>query len=173
MKKSIVLVKTIMAASLLFFGCSNDNSPDCPDDFTGALDATETPLVGEWSFVSMVSEDEVDLTNDSMDNPSTDIYDQFSECQQDVAYTFEDDRGYTLKQGYVATDCTNKVALNGTWKLTAGVLNFVADCYTNSIDIEFNEDKTEFTFEKMYKFVDVDGHTITSKVIFTYEKTPN
>ncbi|WP_166963479.1 DUF5004 domain-containing protein [Yeosuana marina] len=170
MKKSIVFVKTIMVASLLFVGCSNDNSPNCPQALTGELDATETAFVGDWSFMGMVSEKEIDLTDDNEDNPSTNIYDQFEECQQDLIYSFENDRSYSLKQGYVATNCTNKVQLNGTWKLTGGVLSFVTNCSTNYLNIEFNNDKTEFTFEETYKFVDVDGQIITSKVTFTYGK---
>ncbi len=170
MKKSIVFVKIIMITSLLFMGCSNDSGPDCPEALTGTLDATETAFVGDWSFIGMVSEDEIDLTDDNEDNPSTNIYDQFEDCQKDLVYSFSNDRSYTLKQGFVATNCTNKAQLNGTWKLAGGVLNFVANCSTSYLNIEFNNDKTEFTFEETYRFVDVNGQIITSKVTFTYGK---
>lgn len=168
MKKSILSVKLLIMTTLLFVGCSNDNDSNCTNDLTGELSTTETELVGSWVFIGMETEQEIDLTDDDMDNPSTNIYDQLEDCQQDIVYTFEDDRSYNFKQGYTAANCTNKVELNGTWKLTDGVLTFVANCSMDSVAIEFNDAKTEFTFEQTYKFVDIDGVTITTKVTFTY-----
>ncbi|WP_338357316.1 DUF5004 domain-containing protein [Yeosuana marina] len=157
-------------ASLFFVGCNNDG-PDCPEALTGELGTSETVLVGDWNFVGMVAEDAVDLTDDDQDNPSTDIFAQLDACDKDLVYTFDNDRSYTFTQGYVATDCTNKVQFEGTWKLTGSNLAFVANCTTNAIDIAFNEDQSTFSFEQTYKFLDMDGHTVTTKVTFTYGKT--
>lgn len=173
MKKSMVFVNMLTLAGLLVLGCSNDNGINCPNDFTGGLSTTETEFAGVWEFIEMVSEQDIDLTNDQMDNPSTNIYDQLEDCQKDLSYIFEEDRGYILKQGYEAVNCTNKAMFDGTWKLTTGVLTFVGNCSMESIDIEFNENMTQFMFEKTYKFLDVDGKSITTKVTFTYEKFPN
>lgn len=169
MKKSNVLVTAMMVASLFFVGCNNDG-PDCPEALTGELDTSETALVGDWNFEGMVSEDEVDLTDDDQDNPSTDIFAQLDACDKDLVYAFDNDRTYTFSQGYVATNCSNKAQLGGTWKLTGSELTFVANCSVNNVTIAFNEDQSAFSFEQTFKFNDVDGHTVTTKVTFTYGK---
>lgn len=157
--------------SLTIMSCdSDDDGPNCPEPLTGELNNIETEFSGKWSLTSIEAEDEVDLTDDSVDNPSTNIFEQYSECQRDNVYEFKNDRVYSFNQGSNETDCTNKQALSGTWMLNNNVLTFVALCTSQSINIDLNDDNSEFVIESNYTFVNVDNETINTKVIFTYQK---
>ncbi len=173
MKKSILLVKSLIAAGVLFVSC--DNSSDdiqCPEAITGELTETETTFTGTWALQSIVTEDEIDLTDDDTDNPSTDIYGQFTDCENDLAYEFGSDRSYTYSLGKTVTDCDNENQMSGTWQLNENNnLVLVANCSRQIIDIDINEETTAFTFEGTYTFTDANGATISSKTTFTYAKS--
>ncbi|MBP0904216.1 DUF5004 domain-containing protein [Mariniflexile gromovii] len=169
MKKTILLVKSLMLVGVLALSCDNDNGPDCPNALTGELTTTETAFTGNWTLKSIVAEEEVDLTDDDVDNPSTDIYAQSSDCFNDLVYNFGTNRTYTLKQGENATDC-NEIEINGTWALNSGTLSLVASCSIESIALDFNDDDTEFSYTTTLRFKDVNDLIIDSDVVFTYEK---
>lgn len=171
MKKSILFIKTlVLVGALLMFSCNNDDGVSCPEPLIGELDASETEFAGTWEFTAMVAEEAIDITDDKTDNPSTDIYAQFPECQQDLTYTFAKNRDYVQKQGFLADECQNKQSVSGTWKLTADTLTFVAICATQSIKIDVNEAGDAFSYTAILNFQDAKAGLKTTKVTFTYSK---
>ena len=171
MKRKILLVKSLLALSILFVSCDNNNDDiKCPDAITGELTETETSFSGTWILKSVVTEDEIDLTDDDTDNPSTNIYAQFSECERDIVYNFDTTRNYSLKIGKTADNCDTKQEQTGTWQLSSNNnLIFVSNCSQQIIAINFNDENTQFSFEGTYKFLDVDNNIITTKTTYTYE----
>lgn len=151
-------------------GCNSDNEVECPEDYTGALAATEEKMVGEWLLTAIVSEEEIDLTDDSEENPSTDIYAQYSDCQRDGAYTFSSNRGYTFEQGLRASGCERQVDLAGTWQLASNTISLVGSCNIQNLAIEFNEDSSAFNFSEVFNVTNVQGATVQTEVTFTYTK---
>ncbi|MFB9056551.1 DUF5004 domain-containing protein [Mariniflexile ostreae] len=171
MKKSILLVKSLLIMSVLIVSCdNNDDSIQCPEAITGELIPIESDFTGRWELKSITVEDEIDITDDNEDNPSLDLFAQYSECQKDIVYNFNDDRSYELALGQVASDCSNKLKVEGTWKLSETTLTLVANCSRDLIVIDVNEDATEFVLEAVYSFKDVDGNIIKTKATSTYEK---
>ena len=171
MKKSILVIKSLMVMFALFMvSCNSDDSITCPDPLTGELSASESEFTGTWVFSAMMAEEAIDITNDNTANPSKDIYAQYSACDRDLVYNFINDRKYSLKQGFVATDCNNKQTLAGTWSLTGNALNFVANCSSQTVQIVKNETGDEFSFKSVVNFRDVSGGIRTSNVTFTYAK---
>lgn len=171
MRKSILIMKSLMViVALSVVSCNTDDDIQCPDPLTGALTATETEFSGSWRFAAMEAEDAIDLTDDNTDNPSKDIFSQYSACDRDLLYNFMSNRNYELKQGYSAADCNNKLDLAGTWSLNGNDLTFVANCSSQRISIEKNDDGDQFSYESRVNFKDVNGLEKAVKVTFTYEK---
>ncbi|MEL0650710.1 DUF5004 domain-containing protein [Algibacter sp. TI.3.09] len=173
MKKSILLVKSLMVFSLLFVSCNDDDSDGvtCTDSLTGELTDVEMNFSGTWVLTAVVAEDEIDLTDDGEDNASTDLFLQYDDCEKDIVYGFEDDRAYSFVSGGTS-DCDNEQTTIGTWKLneTYG-LTVVSSCFSQTSQLEVNDDFTEFTSEGNINYIDVNGETIVSKTTFTYTKT--
>ncbi|MDD7884377.1 DUF5004 domain-containing protein [Flavivirga sp. 57AJ16] len=170
MKKSNLLLSSFLAVALLTISCNNDDGPNCPEDLTGALSDKETSFAHKWVLSDIVSEEEIDLTDDNENNPSTNIFDQYSDCNQDAFYDFKDDRSFQYKQGQNTSNCSNKQSSSGTWKLTENALTIVSFCNTQIIDIEINTDTTSFFIEDTFTFTDVNGNRINSKTKITYNK---
>lgn len=171
MKKFMLMVSCVIMMNFLLVSCSLDDGAACPQAFTGELSVSESEFVGTWVLTNMVSEDEVDLTDDNVENPSTEIFQQLSDCRQDVVYNFQNDRKYSIKQGFNATNCTNKQSLEGTWKLAGNKLSLVTICTLQTVDILINNEVTVFTYEATFTFQDVKGLNINTTVTSTYEKT--
>lgn len=171
MKKLKLMASSAMMMGLLMVSCNLDEDTSCPKALTGELSFPESEFVGTWVLTNMVSEEEVDLTDDDVENPSTEIFQQLPDCQKDVVYDFESDRKFTVKQEYNAPDCENKLTFEGTWKLSDTKLTFVSQCSSQAIDIVVNDDSTVFTLEDTYFFNDVYGFVVNTKVTLTYEKT--
>jgi len=156
-----------------FNSCDVSNNDDdfvCAEEYTGALEENEKVMLGKWKLVAIVAAKEVDITNDSESNPKKDIFAQYSECDQDADFTFEADRGYTNTQGQNIVSCTNKLKFTGSWKLTGNNLSFVGSCVAQNLELEFNGDKSTYTYTSSYNIKDVQGVTITTDVAFTYAK---
>lgn len=168
MKVSVYFQLFLMVFFMALAGCTTDNSVECPEDYTGALVSDEEKMVGEWVLTAIVAETAVDLTDDGEDNPSTDIFDQYSDCQRDGAYTFGEDRVYTFKQGLKAEGCEGTVDLSGTWQLAGSTLGLVGACVEQNLVIELNEDDTEFVFKENFNITDVSGNIVQTEVSFTY-----
>ncbi|MGM5471341.1 DUF5004 domain-containing protein [Flavobacteriaceae bacterium LMO-SS05] len=167
MKNVHVLLGMLM---LLLSSCDLGDNVKCPDALTGGLSEVESDFVGVWDLIDMVAEDAVDLTDDNVDNPSTNIYQQFSECKRDLVYDFKSTRAFTVQQGYAATNCSNKQIVEGTWKLETGKLSLVSLCTLQSREIVLNTEKTEFTRVDQTTFSDVNGLNINTKVTLTFGK---
>ena len=170
MKKISIIISTILFLSLLMVGCDVNDESSCPSDLSGELSTTESDFVGTWALTDMVSAEEVDLTDDNMNNPSTNIFPQLPECQQDVVYEFKIDRTFSIKQAYNVAGCQNKGIVEGTWKLSGGQLTLVALCTSQVYNVDINTENTLFTLEDRYKFNDVLGVVITSDATLTYER---
>ncbi|UKM64397.1 DUF5004 domain-containing protein [Flavobacteriaceae bacterium GSB9] len=173
MKKTILLVKSLIAMGILFVSCDTGTDDiQCPEAITGALSDTENTFAGTWTLQSIVSEEELDLTDDNTDNPSTDIYSQFSDCENNLVYIFGTDRSYNYSLGKTATDCDNQQEASGTWQLgETNNLVLVANCSRQLISLEINEENTEFSFDGTYNFTDINGVTITTNTTFTFGKS--
>lgn len=172
MKKYILLASSIVMINLLVVGCSTSNdTQNCIDALTGDLTFSESSLVGNWALTAMVSEEAIDLTSDGTDNPSTDIFEQFSECDRDVVYSFQNDRKFAFRLGYSSTLCDNKESVDGTWKFDQNQLTLVIGCATQTIIIALNSTFTSFNIEGTYSFQDVNGLNVTTKVTSTYTKS--
>lgn len=176
MKKSILVVKILVVAAMLsIMGCSNDDGIKCPDPLVGELTEKETELTGAWVLVAMEGNEALDITDDKISNPSTDIFAQFTDCQRDLVYEFSDNRNYIQKQGYRAPICEGQDSIKGTWRLSKSnlnedVLSFVANCTTLDLKIDMNEWGDTFTYKSNVGFQDVNGVFRTIFVKFTYEK---
>ena len=169
MKKTILLVKSLMLVGILFVSCDNNNGTDCPDALKGELSTTETEFAGTWKLKSIIADEDIDLTDDDVNNPSTDIFAQNSDCQNDLVYNFMTDRDYTLTQGENVTDCDDLESI-GTWAFSGNTLTLVAYCTTQTAQLTISDDDTEFSYSSNLNFKDVNDAIITSSVIFTYEK---
>jgi len=167
MKTKKVLL-AVIGTILLFVGCDSDDGVACIDDFDGGLVESEEKLTGVWVLSSIISEKEVDLTDDEEDNPSNDIYTQYSECKNDRVYTFGANRRYAFERGEKAKVCQDKSTSEGTWQLTGDTLAFVTGCNLFQLSIDFNEEESQFSLTDDYQIREFDGNTITAEVIFTY-----
>ncbi len=172
MKKPLLLVKGLVLVGLLAMGCSdNDNDYQCPEAITGELTETETAFTGTWALTSIVAEDAIDLTDDNEDNPSTDIFSQYTECESDITYSFETDRSYTFSYGTtVEGGCENSNSVSGTWGLTGDSLSLVANCFKQATSIGINAEGTQFTTEAIVEYRDVNGSIVSTTIVSTYEK---
>lgn len=171
MKKTILFgLFGAIAFSNLLVGCSTDNTVECPADYEGALLEEENGLLGTWELSAIVAEKEVDLTEDDEQNPKKDIYVQYTDCEKDGEYTFGPGRAYTFSQGQNATNCSNKLKIEGTWKLSSGILGLIGNCSSQNLEIDFDEEKSEFSSTSNYNITDVNGATIQTDVKFTYTK---
>ena len=171
MKNRRVALCKILLVGLLMFGCSTDNGSSCPEPFTGALSFEENAFSGTYVLTDIVSENPKDLTNDGIDNASTEIFAQLPDCKKDVDYEFRADRTFTVRQEYNAENCTNKLSLDGTWKYTLGQLSLINECLLQTVEIEVNNDYTEFTISDIYTFNESTGAISQSRVTLTYTKS--
>ncbi len=172
MKRSMIFMVALGMMNFLFTGCLPEDTVDCPSDFTGGLTGEEPDLVGEWVLTAIVSEKEIDLTNDDDDNPIKDIFVQYTDCQKDAVFAYTQGRAYSFNQGNVASGCVNKTSSQGTWKLTTGSLSLVSGCSLQTMAIQFNNDKTAYNFSGNYNLEDVNGDTWLTKITFTYTLNP-
>lgn len=171
MKRSILLVKSLMLCSLLFVSCNDDNDIKCPEAITGELTDMEVDFTGKWTLKSIVSEDEVDFTDDDIDNPSTDLFAQYSDCEKDIEYNFSDNRDYSFLGGMATADCDNTQDIEGTWALNENAeLIIVYGCTTQLTQLEINDEITTFSTEGNFQYMDVNGDLINTTTTFTYEK---
>ncbi|WP_170245229.1 DUF5004 domain-containing protein [Gelidibacter salicanalis] len=171
MKKMNVLMKSLLVCTALFMmGCNTDDGISCPEPITGELTAEETDFTGSWVLTGMEANDELDITDDNKDNPSKDVFAQYSECQRDLVYEFLNSRSYAFKQGTISTDCENKQSVTGTWSLNAKVLTLVSSCATQNITIAFNEEEDKFTYFAVVNIREVNGLVRSTKITFTFSK---
>ncbi|MCG2459405.1 DUF5004 domain-containing protein [Flavobacteriaceae bacterium F89] len=170
MNLRLIFMGLALTTGLLFSGCSDDDD-NCVQDYSGTLTASETLLVGEWNLTAMTSSKAVDLTDDDVENPSTDIYAQYTDCQKDAGYIFSEDRGYTFNQGTKVANCENKSVTNGTWQYTGNQINFVATCTVLSLPITFTNANNSFqSISQKLLIQDVSGQVVEADVTFVYTK---
>ena len=84
MRRKLVFACTTLLLAQLFIACnSTDDGIECPEDHTGALAEAEEKLPGDWVLTAMTADQEIDLTDDETDNPSTDLFTQYEACQKE------------------------------------------------------------------------------------------
>lgn len=169
-KQKLMAVVVLTALTGLFVGC-NDDDAECIADYQGELTADETAFAGEWNLSAIVSDEELDLTDDEEDNPSTDLFAQQSACQNDQQYVFNGDRTFEFSSGENAESCDNPVSLTGTWKLGGSTLGMIYYCSENIVDLEFNADRTTFSYSTPAQFQQPSGN-VQVEVTFTYTIAP-
>ncbi|WP_162558651.1 DUF5004 domain-containing protein [Robertkochia solimangrovi] len=161
----------ITCMAIFALGCNNDDTNECDQNFTGALQTEEQDLVGEWRLTSATAEDEIDLTDDGEENPTTDLFIQFEECQRDIAYNFESDRDFTYLIGYNNTECeSSRDGIAGTWKYEAGVLSIRSGCSFGNMVITLNDSDTAFTISEVNRIRDVQNVVVETTITYTYTR---
>src|SRR5690606_29538840 len=172
MKRNALTLGLMMVVGI-FASCDSDDEVQCPEDFSGTLTAEENQLLGTWSLSAIVSDKEIDMTDDGEDNPDNDFFAQYEDCQKDALYTFSPDRTYTFKQGHNAESFGQyKVNLDGSWTLATDQLALVTGCTLQNNDIELAEDGSEFSFTGDFNVRDVKGQVHPAKITFTYSFIP-
>lgn len=172
MKKRLLNALVLLVTCTILFSCTTDADTNCPDNFSGALNAGEEPLVGEWALTGVMSAKEIDLTDDDMDNPSKDIFMQYSDCEKDVVYIFKTDRSYTYELGRYVEDCEYTIPSKGTWQLGSNNLSLVTACQMYTTALEFSEDETAFSYSNVYNITAVSGSIVQTNIEFTYTLVP-
>src|SRR5690606_4783864 len=127
-------------------------------------------LVGKWVLTSMVAEDEVDITDDDTENPSTDLFAQYSDCEKDLFYTFNDARVMKFMVGTTATDCDNETESTSSWKLEGDRIYFINTCMEFYVPVAFAMDNSAFSIESDVVITDVEDENITTTVTYVYTK---
>ncbi|MCF8713533.1 DUF5004 domain-containing protein [Joostella atrarenae] len=168
--RKLIAASLFVALTGLFISCDDDDTVSCTPDYTGALSDEETTFVGSWELTGITSDEEIDLTDDEEENPSTDIYAQQTECQNDIVYTFNSDRTYTYEQGGVVEDCEATEDFSGSWKLGGTTLGLVTNCYESIQTLEFNAEETEYTVQTSGIATDASGQQIQIVVTYTYSQ---
>lgn len=155
---------------LTFLNCGvTDDAIECPPQFTGELQASESKLVGEWSLIDLVADKEVDLTNDFTDNPSVDMFSQYTDCSKDAVFIFGDNRVYSYENGSRTEGC-NGTSTSGTWSLDSDELFLIVSCVSLNSQLSFNESNTLFEYSSTIDIQEVNGIVTTASVTFSYEK---
>ncbi len=171
MKLKSIFMGASLLVGMVLSGCSDDNDDNCAPDYTGPLTDSESLLVGQWSLSAINSDKALDLTDDEVENPSTDIYAQYTDCQKDARYDFAEDRNYNFAQGAVETNCDNKLITNGTWQYDNSQINFVNSCVILNLPITFINANTSFKSVSENLLVkDVTGSVTTVTWTFVYTK---
>ena len=169
-KQKLMAVVLLTALTGIFVGC-NDDDAECIADYEGALTAAETSFAGTWTLSAVESSEEIDLTDDEEDNPSKDIYAQQSDCENDMQYIFGADRAYKYNVGKRAEDCEQSGTLTGSWKLGGSTLGLITSCMENVVELEFNPNKTTFSYTTPNIYTKENGERVEIEITFTYSKT--
>jgi len=172
MKKNVLAFAGWVCFALIVVSCDSDQGNACPKDFVGALTGQEEQLVGTWVLSEITSESAIDLTDDEEQNPSTDLFEQYSECDRDASYIFDDDRTYRYDLGQRVGDCDYPITATGSWKFSAQILSLTSTCSIQTAPLKLNAEGDTFTFSEVYKLKDVHGTIIQTKIVFTYSLAP-
>lgn len=159
--------------SFLFLSCCSRDGEECPPDFTGQLNAEEEKLIGTWLLSNIESSKMIDLTDDNTDNPSNQLFEQYTECQRDATYDFHANRTYIYRLGITAENCEHSLESEGSWALTAQELKLASSCSLLQSGIKFSDDGLQFMFTEIYNIRDVNGAVIQTKLEITYQRTNN
>ena len=155
---------------IIFYNCDQTEDPiECPAQFTGELQEMETKLTGKWTLVALVSDTEVDLTNDFINNPDFDMFAQYSDCGKDATFNFFENRTYVYEVGYRVEGCTRNNT-TGTWKLDTNDLFLVVACGSLTSEVSFNESNSRFEYTNSVDIQEVNGLVTRADVTYTYEK---
>jgi hypothetical protein len=171
MKRKEKLITAFAILSTLFISCNSNDDTNCDPDFTGALTQTEQVLVGKWILTAIVSDKEVDLTDDDTDNPSTNLYSQSTNCKKDIFYSFNESRVMKFVIGSTAENCSNKSESTSSWEFKSGTLSFVQSCLLFQSKIDFATDNLSFSnVENNVSIKEIDDTVVTVKLTYTYTK---
>src|SRR5690554_6393933 len=172
-KQKLMAVVVLTALTRLFVGCNDDDSSSCIEDYTGVLSTEETAFAGEWNLTAIVSDKEVDITDDEEANPSTELFAKQTDCQNDQQYVFNTDRTLEISSGKTAEDCENPATISGTWKLGGSTLGTIDYCSEQTQELDFNSDRTTFSITTSnLEITLVYGTIVPSNITFTSTQAP-
>jgi hypothetical protein len=165
-----LLIFCLGLLGLTFVNCGvNEATIECPPNFTGELLESETKLVGEWIVTGVISDTPVDLTNDEIENPNVNMFDQYSECSRDAIFVFNENRNYLYDVGSKAFGC-NKTSTLGTWKLNSNELLLIFSCSVANYTLVFDDINSQFEYSNNIDIQEVNGLVTSAKVTFTVTK---
>ncbi|WP_224488008.1 DUF5004 domain-containing protein [Robertkochia flava] len=140
-------ISLLLFFCMIFSGCSKDEGPGCPEDFSGPLSAGEEVMPGMWQLSGLVGAVPMDLTDDDIDNPDTDLFAQLGDCAKNARYTFDANRSASYYASVTEGDaCSEKLLFDGTWKLDAGTLYLNAGCFNMQAALDFMDNNQSFAF---------------------------
>src|SRR5690606_2469627 len=172
MKRNVLMFGTIMILGGLLSSCDSNDDVSCPEDFSGPLTAEEGQLVGSWALSAIVADVAIDMTDDGEDNPSTNFFAQYGDCQKDALYIFGTDRSYTFEQSQNVESCDNRLSLEGTWRLASDQLSLVSGCSLQNNELELAGNGQSFSFSGDFSVRDVSGAVRPATITFTYSLVP-
>ncbi|QLE00996.1 DUF5004 domain-containing protein [Galbibacter sp. BG1] len=170
--RKLIAASLFVALSGLFIGCNDDDGASCAQDYTGALSEQEASFAGTWTLTGIESSEAIDLTDDDVDNPSTDIFAQEDSCLTDIVYEYNTDRTFTYDQGKNTADCNRSEQFTGTWKLGGNTLGLITNCFESIEEISFSEDRTSYTVASRGIVTDANGQRQEVDLTFTYTQGP-
>lgn len=161
-----------VAGVLLISGCTPDNEFECPQPYTGALTADEEKYAGNWELTALEGGLAVDLTDDDLDNASTDLFSQLDECTRTARYVFAADRKMSYIGSKIVEDaCEEEIYFSGSWKATNGIVNVIAGCATADFTMELDEEAGSFSYTTYEQVANFNGETVATQVTYTFTKT--
>lgn len=162
----------LVCALFIFTGCTTDEEMPCPQPFTGPLTEDETVLVGTWELTALTASEEIDLTDDDVDNASTDLLSQLDACNQLSKYEFGGDRNLQYSGGLLTGEtCQEQVLLEGSWAFSGSSIGVVTGCRAFYFPpIEFVEEGVSFSFTEARTVFDALGQGVRLEITETYSK---
>lgn len=162
----------LVCALFVFTGCTTDDEMPCPRPFTGPLTQDETALAGTWKLTALTASEEIDITDDNVDNPSTDLLSQLDSCSRLATYEFGADRNMQYTGGLLNGDtCREQVLLEGSWALSGNSIGVIAECRALYFPpIEFANEGVSFSFTEARTVFDALGQGVLLEITETYTK---
>ncbi|THD69235.1 DUF5004 domain-containing protein [Robertkochia marina] len=162
----------LVCAFFLLTGCTTDEEMPCPQPFSGSLTEDEATLAGTWELTALTASEEIDLTDDNVDNPSTDLLSQLDACSQVAIYQFGTDRNIKYSGGLLNGEtCQEQVLLEGTWALSGSSIGVVTGCRALYFPpVEFAEEGVSFSFTEARTVFDALGQGVQLEITETYTK---
>lgn len=163
-----------LAGVLLLAGCTPNDDFECPAAYTGALSADEEVLVGDWKLSGLEGSIAIDLTDDEMDNATTDLYGQISECIREARYVFSENRELAYFGSREVEDvCEEELLFGGTWRLEGNIVSIVSGCTVGGFELDLDEEAGSFSYTVYEQVVNFKGDVVAMQVTYTYTDQTN
>ena len=164
-------VSWLIAIIFLLFitGCNRDDGPGCPEDYSGPLTTEERDLAAVWRLFAMEGSVAVDLTDDQVNNPDTDLFSQLDDCSVLASYNFSEDRKATYNASEPNDgECVEKLLFDGTWKFESGMLYLAAGCFYMEVPAKFDTSGSYFSFTVEEEVRNYRDQLVMIEVTYTF-----